>query len=654
MHMKNILLLIFVTFLSISTYAQKTVEADKLFKNFAYLEAAELYKEALAKKDSSAYILTKIGDCYYKNSDSEQAAFWYGKAVNKYEDVGADFVFKYIQSLRSIGKNEDADKWLVRLKSIRPEDSLVINMKFVKVENVTEPEPVTNIINLNSNTPFTDFGGFNLDDKFYYSSSTTSDLLLDKLQKRLYLWNEEPFLKIFQSKISRTKDTIVVNEIKPILSDSIRSFTNHEGALVFTKDGQTIYFTGNNVKDSDRTAYGKGGTSNLKIYRAKLMNGKFNAVEDLSINGKNFSTGHPALSVDEKTLYFVSDRPGGYGKTDLYKVKINADGSFGTIINLGHRINTAGREMFPFVSQDSTLYFSSDGYINNNLGLLDIYRTDILKKGISDEVIIKNIGEPINSGYDDFSFFIESNDEYGYFSSNRPGGKGKDDIYAFIKTKPKECKQRIMGKTYDQLTRLILPEVFVTLKDSTGNVIESTISDKDGMYIFKEVACSTTYSVTGSKAKHDPDTQPAITTDEPDGNLRVDLYLVPFEIKIKPIYFDYDKSFIRPDAAAELNRVVDIMKEYPKMIIKIESHTDSRGKDAYNMALSDRRAKSTRDYIISQGIESERIASAIGYGESQLVNRCSNGVKCTEVEHQKNRRSRFIIVNRSEFNVTEE
>ncbi len=654
MNMKNITVLILVTFLSMSTYAQKTAEADKLFKNFAYLEAAELYKEALAKKDSSAYILTKIGDCYYKNSDSEQASFWYGKAVNKYKDVEADFVFKYIQSLRSIGKNEDADKWLVRLKSIRPEDSLVINMKFVNVENVIEPEAITNIVNLNSNTQFTDFGGFNSGGKFYYSSSTTSDLLLDKLKKRLYLWNEEPFLKIYQSEISNTKDTILVKEIMPILSDSIRSFTNHEGALVFSKDGQTIYFTGNNVKDNDRTAYGKGGTSNLKIYRAKLLNGRWSAIEDLTINGKNFSTGHPALSVDEKTLYFVSDRPGGYGKTDLYKVKINTDGSFGSISNLGHRINTAGREMFPFVAQDSTMYFSSDGYINNNLGLLDIYRTDILKQGISDEVTIINIGEPFNSGYDDFSFFIETNEESGYFSSNRPGGKGKDDIYAFVKTRAKECKQRIMGKTYDQLTKLILPEVFVTLKDSTGTVIESTISDKDGMYIFKEVACETTYSITGSKAKHDPDTRPAVTTDEPDGDLRVDLYLIPFEIKIRPIYFDYDKSFIRPDAASELNRIVDIMKEYPKMIIKIESHTDSRGKDAYNMALSDRRAKSTRDYIISQGIESSRIASAIGYGESQLVNECTNGVKCTKEEHQKNRRSRFIIVNRAEFNVTDE
>ncbi len=651
MNMKNITVFILVTFLSISTYAQKTVEADKLFKNFAYLEAAELYKEALAKKDSSAYILTRIGDCYYKNSDSDQAAFWYGKAVNKYEDIEADFVFKYIQSLRSIGKNEDADKWLVRLKNIRPEDSLVINMKFVKVENVTEPEPITSIVNLNSNTPFTDFGGFNNNGKFYFSSSTTSDLLLDKLKNRLYLWNEEPFLKIYQSEISITNDTIQVNQIQPILSDSIRSFTNHEGALVFTNNGQTIYFTGNNVKDNDRTAYGKGGTSNLKIYRAKLLNGKWTSIEDLSINGKNFSTGHPALSVDEKTLYFVSDRPGGYGKTDLYMVKINSDGSFGTISNLGHRINTAGREMFPFVAKDSTLYFSSDGYINNNSGLLDIYKTDILKQGISDEVTIKNIGEPFNSGYDDFAYFIDANGDSGYFSSNRPGGKGKDDIYAFSS---KECKQRVMGKTYDKLTKVILPEVLVKLIDQSGKVLDSTISDKDGMYIFKNIECEKSYTLTGSKAKHDPASETFVTTDIHDEDVRVDLYLIPFEIKIKPIYFDYDKSFIRPDAASELNRVVTIMKDYPLMIIKIESHTDSRGKDAYNMALSDRRAKSTRDYIVSQGIDSGRIASAIGYGESQLVNGCTNGVKCTKEEHQKNRRSRFIIVNRAEFNVTDE
>ncbi len=648
--MKNIKLLILVTFLSMSTYAQKTAEADKLFMNFAYLEAAELYKQALIKKDSSAYILTRIGDCYYKNSDSQQASFWYGKAVNKYEDIDSKFVFKYIQSLRSIGNSEGADKWLVRLKSIRPEDSLVINMKFVKVENVTETEGPLKIVNLNSNTPFTDFGGLENNGNFYYSSSITNDILLDKLNDRLYKWNEEPFLRLFQSEIYKYNDSISVKHINPIVSDSISSMTNHEGALTFTQDGQTMYFTGNNVKNNDRTAYGKGGTSNLKIYRAKLINGKWSRIEDLSINGKNFSTGHPALSVDETTLYFVSDREGGYGKTDLYSVNINPDGSFGQVRNLGHRINTAGREMFPFVALDSTLYFSSDGYINNNFGLLDIYKSDILKKGISDEVSIKNIGKPFNSGYDDFSFFTITKEDSGYFSSNRPGGKGKDDIYAFTS---EECKQRVMGKTYDKLTKVILPLVTVKLMDESGNVIDSTMSDNDGMYIFKDIDCEKTYTIIGSKEKHDPDTKTIITTKIPGEDIRVDLHLIPFEIKINPIFFDYDKSFIRPDAASELNRVVKILKDYPKMIIKIESHTDSRGKDAYNMGLSDRRAKSTRDYIISQEIASNRIESAIGFGESRLVNRCTNELRkvCSEAEHQENRRSRFIIVNRNEFNV---
>ena len=648
--MKNIILLVFVTFFSVSTYAQKNAAADKLFANFAYLEAAELYKEALSKKDSSAHILTRIGDCYYKNSDSEQASFWYGKAVNKFEDIDSKFVFKYIQTLRSIGSTEDADKWLVRLKSIRPEDSLVINMKFVNVENVIESRPELELVNLNSNTPFTDFGGIENNGNFYYSSSITKDILLDRQKNRLYKWNEEPFLRIYQSKIRRENDSILVEQIEPIASDSISSMTNHEGALVITKDGQTIYFTGNNVKSNDRTAYGKRGTSNLKIYRAKLVNGKWSRIEDLSINDKNFSTGHPTLSVDEKTLYFVSDRQGGYGKTDLYSVHINSDGSFGPVTNLGHRINTAGREMFPFVAQDSTLYFSSDGYINNNLGLLDIYKSDILKKGISDEVIIKNLGEPFNSGYDDFSFYSITNEKSGYLSSNRPGGKGKDDIYAFTS---EVCKQRLLGKTYDRLSNDILPEVTVKLMDESGNVLDSTISDKDGMYMFKVIECGKEYTITGSKEKHDPDTKTIVTTKIPDEDVRVNLYLIPYEIKINPIYFDYDKSFIRPDAATELNKVVKIMRDYPNMIIKIESHTDSRGKDAYNMGLSDRRAKSTRDYIISQGIVSNRIESAKGFGESRLVNRCTNELRkvCSEAEHQENRRSRFIIVNRNEFNV---
>ncbi len=650
--MKNIILLVFATFLSISTYAQKTVAADKLFANFAYLKAAELYKEALSKKDSSAYILTRIGDCYYKNSDSEQASYWYGKAVNKFNDIDTKFVFKYIQSLRSIGNTEAADKWLVRLKRVKPEDSLVINMKFIHVDNEIDSIPSLKVANLNSNTQFSDFGGFEHNGVYYYSSSVTSNILLEKLNKRLYKWNEEPFLRIYQSVINRDNNSLTVRDIKPIASDDISSMTNHEGAMAITKDGQTLYFTGNNVKSHDRTAYGKGGTSSLKIYRAKLINGKWSRIEDLSINNKNFSTGHPALSVDEETLYFVSDRDGGYGNTDLYSVNINPDGSFGQVSNLGHRINTAGREMFPFVTKDSTLYFSSDGYINNNFGLLDIYRSDILKKGISDEVSIKNIGEPFNSGYDDFAYYSSADEESGYFSSNRPGGKGKDDIYAFFS---EECKQREMGKTYDKLTKIILPEVTVKLMDEAGKVIDSTISDRDGMYIFKDLECERSYTIIGSKINHDPDIKTIITTKIPNQDVRVDLHLIPYEIKINPIFFDYDKSFIRSDAASELNRVVKILKDYPEMIIKIESHTDSRGKDAYNMGLSDRRAKSTRDYIFSQGIESYRIESAIGYGESRLVNRCTNELRkvCSEAEHQENRRSRFIIVNRDDFNVSD-
>ncbi|MCF7559301.1 OmpA family protein [Sabulilitoribacter multivorans] len=647
--MKKIILLTFVLICSLSVSAQKVKTADKLYRNFAYLEAAELYKEALAKNDSSAHLLTRIGDCYYKNVQLNEALKWYAKAAEKIEDVNPKFMYNYIQTLRGVGNNALADEWLERFKNYTPYDSLILNSKFTHVKGVETANPLLKLINLNSNTSFSDFGGFeDANGNFYFSSSVSTDLKSEENSNQIYDWNEEPYLKIYQSKISKSNDTAEVSNQELIVSDSISAVSNHQGTLAITKDGKTLYYTGSNVRKKNVPVYDRKGTNNLKIYRATLINGKWSNLTDLSINNKSYSTGHPTLSPDEKTLYFVSDKEGGYGQTDLYKVAINNDGSLGVPVNLGQRINTAGREMFPFVAKDSTLYFSSDGYFNNNFGLLDIYKSDLLKKGIADEVIIENLGPIFNSGYDDFAFFTNDDEKSGYLSSNRPDGKGSDDIYAFITEK---CLQSIAGVTYDVLTNVAISGVKVQLFDDEGNELDVTTSSEDGIYIFENIDCEKTYKLIGSKIRHESDSKEVITTNIPDDEIKADLYLTPFDININPIYFDYDKSFIRPDAAEELDRVVQVMNDYPKMIIKIESHTDSRGRDAYNLALSNRRAKSTRDYIMSQGIDSSRIESAIGYGETQLINRCTNEFRniCSEEEHQLNRRSRFIIVNFDTF-----
>ena len=392
-----------------------------------------------------------------------------------------------------------------------------------------------------------------------------------------------------------------------------------------------MYFTRNNLNDKNELEHNEEGTSHLKIFKVTLINGEWTNIEELPINSELYSNGHPALSPDDKTLYFVSDRPDGFGQTDIYKVAILEDGSYGTPENLGENINTKGKEIFPYVAKDNTLYFSSDGY--KNLGLLDIYKSDILNNSLSE---VQNIGAPFNSGYDDFAFFINEGNKTGYFSSNRPEGKGRDDIYSFS---THECLQFITGKTFDNRTKEPLPNVLVELIDAKDKVVKRFVSGEDATYSFEVKCKKKKFTLRGTKLDYKDDLGSVETTEERDAEIKQDLYLTPLiigkEIVINPIFFDFNKWNIRPDAAYELEFVVKVLKNNPKMIIKIEAHTDSRGGDAYNRKLSDRRAKSTRDYILSRGLDRSRIQSAIGYGEKHLVNKCKNYVKCTEEEHQE-------------------
>ena len=630
-------LIIIITLLCTSLGFAQTKVADKFFKNYAYIKASELYENAAKNGDSSEHVLTRLGDCYYNNSNSEKAVFWYGTALNKYEKVNPEYIYKYIQSLKSIGQYEQANTWLKIFKEIQGDDRRVKDLDLTSLANYEDLASAegayVNIKNLELNTNLSDFGGHVYGDQFVFASAK-------KDTNKKYKWNDEPFLDIFQGTITYNEEKIpVIETIDEIPSEDLNT-NYHEATVAVTNDGKTMYFTRDNVNKRQKISYDKEGTSYLKIYKADYLGDGWGNIVELPINDDVYSTGHPALSADNKTLYFVSDREGGIGQTDIYKVAIADDGSFGDVENLGESVNTEGREMFPFVDKNNTLYFSSDGFMN--LGLLDIFKTDILNTA---QATAENLGAPYNSGYDDFAYFLDSEKGTGFFSSNRPNGKGSDDIYAFSVF---ECKQYIRGIVRNKDTDEPLAEASVELIDETGKVIHTLTTDAQGEYLF-EVDCNKKYTVRGFK----PDFKDAIkditTTGENNMEIPADLYLIPLikggEIVINPIFFNFDKWDIRSDAAYELENIVAVMREHPKMIIKIESHTDSRGSDRYNMKLSDRRAKSTRDYIFSRGIAQERIESAIGYGETQLVNDCANRVKCSKEQHQKNRRSKFIILN---------
>lgn len=639
--MKTKVILILIIALSNSLLFSQEKIADKYFRDYAYIKAAQFYENAVKKGNDSEHVLTRLGDCYYNNSNSEKAVLWYGKAVEKYKDINPEYIYKYIQTLRSTGDYKTANQWMVTFKELQGSDKYVDDFEIMKLDKYEELSSTQGIYvdftPLENNTEYSEFGGYVHDGKYYFASTKIAK---DAKKTKVYKWNEQPYLNIYVADIS--EDGVAdISNAKSISNQINTEF--HEATVAITNNGQTIYFTRDNLNKRNKLSYDGEGTSHLKIYSAvRNKSGKdWVDVTELPFNDKLYSSGHPALSVDNKTLYFVSDREGGLGQTDIYSVEIKSDNTYGEPVNLGDKINSPGREMFPFVAKDSTFYFSSDGHIN--LGLLDVFKSNIIK---DKQAAPENLGAPFNSRFDDFAFFIDSEKETGFISSNRAQGSGSDDIYKF---EVYQCQQIIKGVVKEKVSLIPISLASVKLLDEKGKVIQEITSNELGEFKF-DVDCEKKYTIVGSKVDFRDDIKQVSTSNVAGKEQIQDLILTPLiienEIVINPIFFDFDKSKIRDDAAYELENIVTIMNNHPKMIIKIEAHTDSRGRDKYNEKLSDRRAKSTRDYIISRGIDPERLESAIGYGEKQLVNECANGVKCSEDKHQENRRSKFIIINK--------
>ena len=364
-----------------------------------------------------------------------------------------------------------------------------------------------------------------------------------------------------------------------------------------------------------------------------------------TFNSSEYSSGHPSVSTDGKTVYFTSDMPGGKGGTDLYKITRNSDNSWSAPQNLGDTINTEGNEMFPFYHESGILYFASNGHVG--LGGLDIFYVDLHKKHR-----VQNMGFPLNDRFDDFGLILNEKQTGGFFSSNRQGGKGFDDIYGLTITKPLIVKKLIAGLTKNTNNKIV-PLAKVSLYNEQMQMVDSIQSDSMGYYSFS-VDPDLEFKLTGTKEKHLPGKNTASSKTDQD-TVKTDLVLNELAVgtdlgkilKINPIYFDYNKFFIRPDAAVELDKIVAIMNEYPTLQIELGSHTDCRGNVNYNSKLSDKRAKSSAEYIRARISNPTRIYGK-GFGESKLVNKCecegARKVPCTEEEHQQNRRTEFVIV----------
>ena len=624
---KKILYIVLICFVSHITMAQSSSVANRYFEEYAYVKSASMYEEIVANGDSSRVSLERLGDSYYNIRNTEKSAPIFATLLKKYSnEVEAIYAFKYAQSLKSNG--EDAAKewfeiFFEKVKNDRRAQKFVSGINEV---NQTKIPFVKNLTEASGNSELSDFSGYIQKDTLYWYSANNSSGVKN------YQWNNQPFLDVFASKI--TPEGTLTDPLATSFLNEVNT-KYHEATLCISKDGKTMYFTRDNY-NGRKLGKDKDKTTHLKLYKATKVDGKWTAIQELPINSDLYSVGHPALNADESILYFVSDMPGSLGESDLYRVNIvNGNVSEQTVESLGTYINTEGSEMFPYLDENNNLFFSSNGH--PGYGLLDVF----VATPIGDRYnAVENLGKPINSNRDDIGFIAKNG--IGFVSSNRVGGTGDDDIYRFDFEK---CTKTIQGFVYDDRTKKPLANATVRLIDANGEQHAAFTSNADGSYTFENVDCIPSIVMTGEKQDYRPvKLEVSLVNPLTIQDIYLTNLIIDDQIVLKPIYFDFDKSNIRPDAAYELENIVTVMENHPAMVIEIESHTDSRGNDAYNRELSDRRAKSTRNYLYSRGIAANRIKGAVGYGESQLLNECSNGVKCSNEEHQLNRRSVFRIV----------
>lgn len=635
----------------VNMHAQRITEkkADKEYNIQAYSEAIKSYERLATKGYSNADLLQKLANSYYFNGKLTEANTWYQQLFEgEYEDKGkeeipSEYFYRYAQTLKSVGNYEKSSKMMEAFTRLEATDSRakLFNLNKNFLAEIEHKEDRYEMKSLALNSTYSDYGATVFNQQLIFTSARN-----EQTTKPVHEWTDEHFTSLYAAAIkadgSFSTPKLFAKEINSKVNDA---------TAVFTKDGNTMYFTRNNSTKKGKQKNNTDQSSLLKLYKAtKNKDGLWGEVIELPFNSADFNTAHPALTPDDKWLYFSSDRQGTLGQSDIFRVSISSTGEYGAIENLGDKINTAGRESFPFISNDQYLFFASDGH--PGLGGLDLFVAKLTDDGQVGPV--RNMGTPFNSPFDDFSFYLDPQENKGFISSNRAGGSGGDDIYSFIE---KICQTTLEGIVFDSETKNVLNQAKITIYDNEYHVIATQVSNDKGEYKIPDLLCHKKYRIKAEAAQYNTSEEVLVLEAKHQERSKHNIGLVPIQetknptddlfksLKLNPIYFDFDQSAIRPDAQIELMKIVEVMKAHPTLKVEVRAHTDSRGKDAYNLSLSNRRAKATVRWIINQGIEAQRI-SGKGYGETQLLNSCSNGVPCSTKEHQVNRRSEFIILNR--------
>ncbi|MDB3937841.1 OmpA family protein [Flavobacteriaceae bacterium] len=635
--MKNIFTFIALTFLSITTIDaqdKSSKKADKQFSKLEFVKAAESYKKLINNGKSSDYVVAQLAECYYNIFNTVEAEKWYATLAEDSSDP--DIIFKYSQMLKANGKYKLSNKWMNKFVELRPADNRATS--FLKNPNYL-PKIISkgkrfNVQNLDINSEYSDFGGTINNNKLYITSSRNTVGLFDLgrwiTQRINYGWNNEPYLDIYSFDVTESgsylNEDYLGSNINTKYHEGLASFDN-EGNMYISRES---FYENEYVKDPESNNI----TSLIGIY--KITKGEKNVVA-LNINSVEYSVKNPSVSSDGKTLYFSSDMPGGFGNFDIYKGDIDEQGNINNVENLGQKVNTEGQEMFPFIGDKNNLYFSSDSQLG--LGGLDVFFT---KEVDGKWASARNVGIPVNSNADDFAFNMNEATGEGFVSSNRTGGKGSDDIYSIKRLIP-ICDVLLTANVMDAKTKLSIDSATTSISDNEGNIASTKTSSNEGVSEFMLVCDEAGKLIVSKEGYNSKIVDLKISNEE---FTSIDVMLDPIEkiivaekIELNTIYFDFDKSNIKAEAAFELDKLVQIMNKYPEMTVSIESHTDSKGPSSYNQRLSERRAKTTSQYVISKGIDSSRLSSA-GKGESSPVVDCTN---CSKDEDQLNRRSEFII-----------
>ncbi len=617
----SILSIVSLSLTPLSAQNKDTQKADKLFKRLEYVDAAQEYLKLAEKGKADGYVYKQLGDSYFNTFNATEATKWYAKAIETPQD--AETYYRYAQMLKAQGKYEEANKQMQSFASKAPNDQRAKDFKANPnyLPSLLDKQKKFDIKPLDINSDKSDFGAVLHQNSLYFTSARNG-------ARKTYGWNEEPFLDIY--KATYNVDGTITNA-EPV-GDLNSKW--HDGPSSLSADGNTIYFSSESFKEKggfekDKSINAKLGQVNL--YKATYSNGKWSNITQLPFNSNTYSTGNPALSKDGKTLYFASNRPGSIGGTDIWKVSVNADGTYGEPQNLGPKVNTEGEENFPFITDDNkTLYFASNG--RQGFGGLDVFAYD-LAKGES-----TNLGKPVNSEKDDFAFTLNAEKNIGFLSTNRTG---VDNIYLATPV----CGVEVITVVSDAKTGKVLSNAKVAIVDEKKNVIATETTGANGEVAYY-VECNKAYTIQASKDGYESNTFPVAASKGESRKVEaalspIDVIVTDKEVVLNSIFFEFNKSNITQEGAFELDKLVQVLKNNKNMVILVKAHTDNRGSDAYNLRLSDARAKSTVQYILSKGISKEQI-SGKGMGESEPKVDCK--ASCTEEQHAENRRSEFLIV----------